>query len=79
MFGPLVRLLHLQLLTGLSPQVLLWRPVGDTADAVHARLPEGAASLTALGGERWLRHVAANPGVDVAGLWAAVEAALGPE
>ena len=59
--------------------VLLWRPKKDcslSTDEVYARLPDGAASLTTLGGERWLRHVAANPNASIEVLWAAIEVAL---
>ncbi len=57
--------------------VILWRPknAGDV-DTVLADLPAGAASVTRLGGKRWLRHVAANPNADIEALWLPISRAL---
>ena len=57
--------------------VLLWRPIDPgSLDEWIQRLPDGAASLAWMGGQRWLRHVAANPVVDSEGLWKAIDRSL---
>lgn len=62
-----------------APQtgVVVWRPADQAIfDAVAQRLPSGAASTTTLLGERWLRHVAANPNADMILLIEAIRQAL---
>ena len=57
--------------------VLLWRPhEPKRADELIHRLPGGAASLATADGQRWLRHVAANPMVDLDGLWETIRRTL---
>jgi L-2,4-diaminobutyrate decarboxylase len=72
----------LELLARPETGVVVWRPVAGTggpgAEALHAALPAGAASLTTLGGARWLRNVAANPNADLDALGAAVRRARAP-
>jgi L-2,4-diaminobutyrate decarboxylase len=56
--------------------IVAWRPVdGDTA-ALFARLPRGMASMTRIGGNAWLRCVAANPGLDIDAVLMHIAAAL---
>lgn len=56
--------------------VLTWRPRTRDAIAVLQRLGP-TASKTAIDGQTWLRHVAANPGADLELIWARIDAALG--
>lgn len=57
--------------------VILWRPVGsDEVDHCLRSLPAGSTSKTTIDGEAWLRNVAANPSVDVDGLWTPIERLL---
>ncbi len=57
--------------------VILWRPTGQ-ADLDHCleALPPGSTSMTTIDDEAWLRNVAANPSVDIDGLWASIERLL---
>jgi len=68
---------RLELLTKSGTGIVTWRP-RDMArtESVHKRLPPGAASLTTLGGEPWIRNVAANPNADVKAIISAVHTAL---
>lgn len=47
--------------TGLT----VFRPHHESVEELHARLPEGMLSLCSVGGQRWLRSVAANPLADI--------------
>jgi len=47
--------------TGLT----VFRPHHERVEELHARLPEGMLSLCSVGGQRWLRSVAANPLADI--------------
>jgi len=58
--------------TGLT----VFRPSHETAEEVHRRLPEGMLSLCSVGGQRWLRSVAANPLADVSGIVGQLQEAL---
>ncbi|MGI9488362.1 MAG: pyridoxal phosphate-dependent decarboxylase family protein [Geminicoccaceae bacterium] len=59
--------------------VILWRPTGSIkADQCLQALPSGSTSQTMINGEIWLRNVAANPSVDIGGLWAFIERLLDP-
>jgi L-2,4-diaminobutyrate decarboxylase len=56
--------------------IVVWRPRDrDGLTRMLAHLPEGTVSTTTLGGERWLRCVAANPNADLDGLVDAVRRA----
>lgn len=57
--------------------VILWRGGGnsDTSELIK-RLPTGSASVTTVGGENWIRHVAANPNVNIERLTSAISEAL---
>ncbi len=57
--------------------VILWRPKGKaSSQEIIEQLPDGAASSVVLNGKSWVRHVAANPNVDINALWSKVENAL---
>ncbi len=57
--------------------VILWRPVGMAdVDRFVGMLPPGSVSMTTVRGEAWLRHVAANPSVNIDGLWKSIERIL---
>jgi L-2,4-diaminobutyrate decarboxylase len=56
--------------------IVVWRPNEVPAEVVQSRLPVGMASLTTIGGERWLRNVSANPNADVQMVIEAVQRAL---
>ena len=57
--------------------VILWRPIGlARIDHCLQALPSGSTSQTMIDGEIWLRNVAANPSVDIEGLWASIEQLL---
>ena len=46
--------------------VILWRPKAQySADEIFSRLPLGSASLTTVNDEKWVRHVAANPNMQI--------------
>ena len=45
--------------------ITVFRPVGSTAAAFVQAVPAGMLSTCVLGGETWVRSVAANPSVDV--------------
>jgi len=57
--------------------IVLWRPRGrrGAADVLSA-LPPGSASLTTVDGKAWVRHVAANPCVDMERLWRHIEGSV---
>jgi len=57
--------------------VILWRPRGarEPSDLLRT-LPAGSTSLTHLDGKDWLRHVAANPCLDLELLWSHLKRAL---
>ena len=57
---------RLVLLSRPQTGIVVWRP-RDVArfDQTFHRLPPGAASITMIGGEPWLRMVAANPNADI--------------
>ncbi|MGI9499428.1 MAG: pyridoxal phosphate-dependent decarboxylase family protein, partial [Geminicoccaceae bacterium] len=57
--------------------VVLWRPSGSPdIDQFLRSLPTGSTSRTSIGGQDWLRNVAANPMADIDHLWASIEALL---
>lgn len=57
--------------------VILWRAEGQVgANEIVRRLPAGAASLTTVEESAWVRHVAANPNVNIEALTEAIESAL---
>jgi L-2,4-diaminobutyrate decarboxylase len=68
---------RLELLTQPESGIVAWRP-RDAArtETVYERLLPGAASLTRLAGEPWIRNVAANPNADMNTIAAAVQNAL---
>lgn len=45
--------------------VVLWRLINHDSAIVLASLPDGAASTTQIDGQLWVRHVSANPNVDI--------------
>lgn len=45
--------------------VVLWRVTGIDSKAIVEKLPQGCASLTNVNGVQWVRHVCANPNVDM--------------
>jgi len=55
--------------------VVNWRPIDSTTEAMVASLGDSASSVQ-IDGARWLRHVAANPYVDMDQLWARINRAL---
>ncbi len=57
--------------------VILWRPADQKSiDAVISRLPKGLASKIEIDGVNWLRHVAANPNMDIEAVWSTIEHTL---
>lgn len=68
---------NVQLYAPNASGVILWRRT-DHPDAheVIARLPTGSASLTTIDGKNWIRHVAANPSVNIERLTNAIGKAL---
>lgn len=59
--------------------VILWRPSPSfTANIDHAlaSLPAGSTSRTQVGGQTWLRNVAANPSADIDAIWRPIERLL---
>jgi L-2,4-diaminobutyrate decarboxylase len=68
---------RLELLTKSGTGIVAWRPRhAARTETIYQRLPPGAASLTTLAGEPWIRNVAANPNADVRAFMAAVQTAL---
>jgi L-2,4-diaminobutyrate decarboxylase len=68
---------RLELLMEPQTGLVLWRPRNQTqAEEVYSLLPDGAASLTTLDGQTWLRNVAANPNADIETLIRAIRSAL---
>ena len=65
-----------ELLAPPATGVVVWRPADRDVDALYVRLPGGVASRATIGGDSWLRHVAANPNAEVSGVIAAIQAAL---
>jgi L-2,4-diaminobutyrate decarboxylase len=60
--------------------IVLWRPCKPAAfEIILRRLPPGSVSTTAIGGERWLRCVAANPNADIDLLTTAIAHAVDSE
>ena len=58
--------------------VILWRPKEPySADEIFLRLPAGSASLATISGEKWIRHVAANPNMKIDLLCSEITTALG--
>ena len=55
--------------------VINWRPSNGSVDSALGRL-SGVSSRTEIGGEPWLRQVAANPHANVAEIWARLERAF---
>jgi len=56
--------------------VILWRSLEhNTADIVRS-LPHGAASTTTVDGQEWIRHVSANPSIDIDKLQKSILAAI---
>jgi len=45
--------------------VVLWQVTGIDSKVIVEKLPQGCASLTSVNGEQWIRHVSANPNVDM--------------
>ena len=57
--------------------VLLWHNKdGNSTRGIIDRLPKGSASLTTIDGSSWIRHVAANPNVDITFLTKHIDDAL---
>jgi L-2,4-diaminobutyrate decarboxylase len=68
---------QLQLLAMPQTGVVVWRPKRtDLTERLFAAMPPGSCSLTNLGGERWLRNVAANPNFELEAFATAMDAAL---
>ncbi len=58
--------------------VILWQPDAPySADEIFCRLPNGSASLATISGEKWIRHVAANPNMEIGLLCSEITTALG--
>ena len=58
--------------------VILWQPNAPySADEIFLRLPAGSASLATISGEKWIRHVAANPNMKIDLLCSEITTALG--
>ena len=58
--------------------VILWRPRAPySADEIFLRLPAGSASLATISGKKWIRHVAANPNMEIDLLCSEITTALG--
>ena len=58
--------------------VILWRPKDTySADEIFLRLPAGSASLATISGEKWIRHVAANPNMEIDLLCSEITTAFG--
>lgn len=68
---------QLELLAMPQTGVVVWRPKRtDLTEQLFAAMPPGSCSLTNLGGERWLRNVAANPNFELDAFATAMGAAL---
>jgi L-2,4-diaminobutyrate decarboxylase len=68
---------RLELLAPPQTGIVVWRPRDRAlARALHDRLPPGSTSLTAIGGEPWLRNVSANPNADIDVLIARTQQAI---
>ncbi len=68
---------QLELLAMPQTGVVVWRPKRmDLTEPLFAAMPPGSCSLTNLGGERWMRNVAANPNFDLDTFAAAMDEAL---
>ena len=68
---------RLQLLAPPETGVVVWRMVeADATERLHAVLPPGSTSMTALSSGRWLRNVAANPNFDLSAFTSALKDAL---
>lgn len=78
-FGEFVAADHrLDLLRRPESGIVVWRPVfGSLAADLVGRLPSEAVSSTFLGGEMWLRNVAANPNANLEALTSVIQSALG--
>lgn len=68
---------RLELLSKPQTGIVVWRPKSaDQAENLLAALPPGSTSITALADGKWLRNVAANPGVDLNLFQTAISGAL---
>ncbi|OYU74519.1 MAG: aspartate aminotransferase family protein, partial [Alphaproteobacteria bacterium PA3] len=68
---------QLELLAMPQTGVVVWRPKRtDLTEPLFAAMPPGSCSVTNLGGERWLRNVAANPNFELDAFATAMEVAL---
>ena len=68
---------QLELLAMPQTGVVVWRPKRtDLTEQLFAAMPPGSCSLTNLGGERWLRNVAANPNFELDAFATAMDVAL---
>jgi L-2,4-diaminobutyrate decarboxylase len=68
---------QLELLAMPQTGVVVWRPKRtDLTERLFAAMPPGSCSLTNLGGERWLRNVAANPNFELDAFVTAMDEAL---
>ncbi len=56
--------------------VVLWRSKTCSAEKLVQALPPGAASLTTVAEQQWVRHVSANPNVDIKMLCDEIEQVL---
>jgi len=64
---------HVRLYAPNASGVVLWRTEEHfDMHAVNGRLPVGSASFTSVDGSGWVRHVAANPNVDMEHLTTAI-------
>jgi L-2,4-diaminobutyrate decarboxylase len=68
---------QLELLAVPQTGVVVWRPKRIAlTEPLLAAMPAGSCSLTTLGGERWLRNVAANPNFELDAFAAGLDMAL---
>jgi L-2,4-diaminobutyrate decarboxylase len=68
---------RLELLTEPQTGIVVWRPRNPVqVGEFYNHLTKGVASLTTLGGEAWLRNVAANPNANIEALISAIRSAL---
>ena len=56
--------------------VVLWRSSDKSASHILQALPTGAASKTTINGEEWIRHVSANPSINLSLLQKAIAHSL---
>lgn len=56
--------------------IVVWRPRNRDTREVFERFPEGLASITTIGGETWVRNVAANPSANMPLLFEHISDAL---